>query len=691
MNSAGLSSGQKAPTAVAKATHKRKARDSKDEDEGSHKKPRTAEKSKALPQAKQDRAPGAEVLLPVPLAKAAGETPAYSNFRAAICDSQQFFRSHDSGVTSKKCIGTGILLTGKITARDVIKSQVIVTPIGGGFEKDKKGNLFRDKDQSTETRNYKYMLNAWMKGQPIGVVIGKKKLDSETDLYANNLLSIELEHHYNVLDWFFVTEIWPEFEPTQKNGASFKHFMMKLQKIDLNSPSWWVPKGHEGENMCAIGQFHCRVFTCTSCNKESKEIFQQGWCCINASCPKFFHFSTPEVNFDSLQYNDTFLNERVSRDQTVEVQPLIPSLPFMEPTLYGSEKKFKDGIVCPTCRCASRRQSWNGWTCENCGFQLSLPPQDVDMAKIHRETQKALGKRRKQNFVDGRIVKHQQTIPGYDVTIFYLPNSPMNHGEEDFVGSVALFRPAQTALEREGGFDDLFQEMQEATRTGAVQLNRRPARCSGSHKEELTSHFACNMGADYKFGVVVKTSESFSSAPPPVMRALGRLTWTGKTAVELSSAYALAHGLSVDSVSMPTNFVDFNEQLILGYFENSKISFHDDGEKELGPTVATLSLGSPSIMNFRGKEKAGFGTEKKPEPTMLTLRLQHGDTVVMHGTRIHQYFEHSVDAAGIRRYGVTCRYIRPEMMTSNESRQRAIENGKVPLHWQARAYSGETA
>ncbi|KAJ3574070.1 hypothetical protein NPX13_g4484 [Xylaria arbuscula] len=85
----------------------------------------------------------------------AGETPAYSNFRAAICDSQQFFRSHDLGVTSKKCIatGTGILLTGKITARDVIQSQVIGTPIGGGFEKDKDGNLFRVSKQGSIDRH----------------------------------------------------------------------------------------------------------------------------------------------------------------------------------------------------------------------------------------------------------------------------------------------------------------------------------------------------------------------------------------------------------------------------------------------------------------------------------------------------------------------------------------------------------
>jgi hypothetical protein len=56
------------------------------------------------------------------------------------------------------------------------------------------------------------------------------------------------------------------------------------------------------------------------------------------------------------------------------------------------------------------------------------------------------------------------------------------------------------------------------------------------------------------------------------MKALGRLTWGGSTANALTAAHVKEDGLSVDSGSMPDKFIDFNEQLMLGYFEGSQIS-----------------------------------------------------------------------------------------------------------------------
>lgn len=56
------------------------------------------------------------------------------------------------------------------------------------------------------------------------------------------------------------------------------------------------------------------------------------------------------------------------------------------------------------------------------------------------------------------------------------------------------------------------------------------------------------------------------------MKALSRLTWAGATAVALTAGDAAENNLSVDPVSMPNEFIDFNEQLMLGYFEGSQIS-----------------------------------------------------------------------------------------------------------------------
>lgn len=91
--------------------------------------------------------------------------------------------------------------------------------------------------------------------------------------------------------------------------------------------------------------------------------------------------------------------------------------------------------------------------------------------------------------------------------------------------------------------------------------------------------------------------------------------------------------------------------------------YHDDGEKTLGPTVATLSLGAGATMNFRPKKKThilalepntrctgsgkratdssiGKGTNNKSEnAAVLSLKLRHGDIVIMHGREIQKLFE----------------------------------------------------
>ncbi|KAI0487293.1 hypothetical protein F4859DRAFT_525455 [Xylaria cf. heliscus] len=629
----------------------------------------------------------------VPLPLPAGQPPVSSKIRAAMCDSIEYWKAHQGGIQSKNNVASGMLLNGKTTPRDVIQAQVIVTTVGSGLTVGADGKRIRDGNQSNGSKNYVALKNSMEKGEPIGIVIGKQA--AKKGHYINNLLSVELANHYNVLDWFFITDIWSERQPTQRDGSSYMQYMVRLQSIELDSKPWWLPQGQERANMYAIGDFHCRQFICESCDTPSKEIFKEGWCCLKETCPKFFQFWNPNADFNTLQYNENFLNERVNWISKHPLQELVPKLPEMTKTCYGSEARFKRGIVCPTCKFASRRVSWLGWKCENgCGFEYSMPPRDIPMAKVHSETCEIMKRKGRKFFmIDARIGCASHNVAGYEVTSFYLPNKPenLNLGKAKFIGSVTIFRPVESTLERNGGLDDLFQEMQKATRQGDVELRRHPAFCRGSHMEELTSHFSCNMGADYKFGVVVETSNGFDTAPDPVMKTLSRLTWGGATAVALTADHVAQNKLSVDSDSMPAHFIDFNEQLMLGYFEDSQISFHDDGEKELGPTVATLSLGSPSVMRFRGKNKSGFENTIGTNNVMLSFVLEHGDIVIMHGTKIHQQYEHAVGAEGIRRYALTCRYIRPEMIPDPRRREKAIVNGKVPIHWQKQAYKGEPA
>lgn len=110
---------------------------------------------------------------------------------------------------------------------------------------------------------------------------------------------------------------------------------------------------------------------------------------------------------------------------------------------------------------------------------------------------------------------------------------------------------------------------------------------------------------------------------------------------------------------------EFNEVLSAGYMEEQKmdcmklsescysLSFlfssfftdHSDGEKDLGPIVASLSLGSAATMRFRpvpskwlpddGLVKEG----RKTPPVMIELTLRHGDVLVMEGAEIQEYYQ----------------------------------------------------
>ncbi|KAI1827677.1 hypothetical protein F4861DRAFT_535882 [Xylaria intraflava] len=624
----------------------------------------------------------------LPLSPPSGQPPVSSDIRAALCDSINYWRAHQGGIQSNKMIATGMLLNGKTTPRDILQAQVIVTTVGGGLKTAADGGRIRKKDQSDGDKNYVTLKNAMNTGEPIGVVVGKQAQDKGR--YVNNLLMVTVKNHFNVLAWFFITDIWSEYQPMQRDGTRFKQFVIRLQKIDLTSISWWVPQDNGEEDMYTVGEFHCHAIACAKCENDSKEIFQEGWCCLNKSCSEFFRFADPDVNVDNLHYSKNFLNERTEWNSEKSLEPLVPEFIQREANEFGSEERFKRGIICPNCLFASRRISWDGWACEKgCGFEVSMPPLDVPMTHIHSETDKVLARKAKYFQTDDRVMITKHSITGYEVTTFYLPNTPQNSHEGKWIGSVTIFHPTENTLERNGGLNELFQDVQVATRVGDVKLERHAAFCRGSHMEELTSHFSCNMGADYKFGVVVETSNGFDTAPAPVMRALSRLTWGGATAVALTAQQVLENKMSVDSASMPDQFVDFNEQLMLGYFEKSQISFHDDGEKELGPTVATLSLGSPAIMRFRSKGKSGMEDTIGANNVMLSFVLEHGDMVIMHGTKIHQHYEHAVTAAGIRRYALTCRYIRPEMIPDAERREKAVVNGKVPTFWQKQAYKGE--
>lgn len=115
----------------------------------------------------------------------------------------------------------------------------------------------------------------------------------------------------------------------------------------------------------------------------------------------------------------------------------------------------------------------------------------------------------------------------------------------------------------------------------------------------------------------------------------------------------------------------FNEVLSITYFDGQKIDYHDDGEKGVEHTVASLSLGSSATMKFRPKKgcESRFFDQvpifehhdstssdqqiltKKPHNAcrdILRLTLDHGDVVIMQGSKFQSFIEHAVVPKGLR-------------------------------------------
>ncbi|KAI9676062.1 MAG: hypothetical protein M1817_000805 [Caeruleum heppii] len=309
-----------------------------------------------------------------------------------------------------------------------------------------------------------------------------------------------------------------------------------------------------------------------------------------------------------------------------------------------------------------------------------------------------------QNEFQKPITETIRLTANYRIHTYHLPEC----------GTVTHFLANSVINSAPGGPDEMFLAMQREK----IGLKRFPLKLSLLTGHNLTQHFAVNYGMPYKY-VVEVASKPFSEAPNVLVQALHRIIWAGEKSVNDGSF----------------DDAKFNEMLTVGYFEGQKMDYHDDGEADLGPTIATLSLGCPASMTLRMKYAPHFGVSKQGNPyndpplpgcadyenrrrhhslsagrpsspdnrrggllptdpnlhtprkgnppVLLSLQLNHGDMVCMHGAGIQKYYEHAVTPAGKLRFSLTCRHIRPSAVPTDEH-----SKGVLP-HSNAYGYCGE--
>ncbi|CAG8185575.1 unnamed protein product [Penicillium salamii] len=631
-----------------------------------------------------------------PLEEVYGTPPAWSEGRQQLCDAIPWFRCTQGAMYHSEGFCYGFLIDADGGTRSYLDEEILITRIGGCCTKDAEGNLILEKNQDAGDALVQSVIGSQKSKLAVGLVLGQK----------NKLLNRDLPHRYNIMDWFRVTNVWFE-KLGQKYSAK-----VRFEKLNLAAKSWWGAKDSSLPLPIEKRDFETKPETikCESCSTESLRIYEEGWMCLEPDCIDFWKIENASPPAEPTFHPD-FLNFRSPPDPAV--QPSYSLVPDLLSTLDESATDVSTsriawkGIVCPMCFKCIRRTFWQGWKCdddsvldgERCPFQKFMKMTPVSLRVVLDHFELAPIKR-------AILFDQKFSIPEVD-DISFFPYRKLTYHLEG-VGSITHFVSNRKVNSRKNGPDDLFVRLQRED-LGLKRFRIQSSLVAGT----LTSHFAVNYGMPYKY-VVSVDSKGFDEAPETMLQALGRLSWATEKAVMSSGG----------------SYLPPNELLTLGYFEEMKIGFHDDGESSLGPTIATFSLGAKATMLIRMKYKYFNGATRKVDgtavgtllqddpvlkdckfeyerrklkddleagaitregydrsrwdllkgrkgkeaPTAIKMELHHGDLVVMHGENLQKYYEHSVIPENKLRFALTARFVKPDHVNAKE-----IQKGEFSL------------
>ncbi|OQD65990.1 hypothetical protein PENPOL_c005G09227 [Penicillium polonicum] len=627
-----------------------------------------------------------------------GAPPAWSEGRQQLCDAIPWFRCTQGAMYHNEGFCYGFLIDADGGTRTYIDEEIIITRIGGCCTKDSEGNLTLEKNQDPENALVQSIIASQNSKLAVGLVIGSK----------NKILNRELPHRYNIMDWFRVTNVWFE-KIGQKHGVK-----VRFEKLHLSEKSWWAAKDSLPPVPLDERDFETKpeILKCERCFTESVRLYEEGWMCLDPGCVDFWKIENASPPAE-LTFNPDFLSSRSRPDPAIQphyslVPDLLSTLDENAADVSTSRIAWK-GIVCPMCFKCIRRTFWQGWKCDDdsiseecansCPFQKFMNMNPVSLRVVLDHFELAPIKR-------AILFDRKFSIPEIDDSAFF-PYRKLTY-KVDGVGTITHFVSSKAINGRANGPDDLFINLQRGD-LGLKRFRLQSSLVAGT----LTSHFAVNYGMPYKY-VVSVDSKGFDEAPNDMLQALGRLSWATEKAVICSG----------------DEYLPPNELLTLGYFEEMKIGFHDDGESSLGPTIATLSLGAKATMfvrmkykyfngctrraepkqlgnllqddpvlkdcMFEGERRAlkeefdageisqdeyddsrralAMGRKGKEAPVTIKMELHHGDLVVMHGENLQKYYEHSVVPENKLRFALTARYVKPDHIDARE-----IQKGQFSL------------
>ncbi|KAI4931669.1 hypothetical protein J4E85_004264 [Alternaria conjuncta] len=635
-----------------------------------------------------------------------GQPEVWADGRQEICETLHYYRAYQSACYSTGGFARGFMFDKVAHARDYMDTNVVISRAGGGLAKDiDSGEMKSKKDQSEDSAALG-LRNCMLHYNPVVIITG----------VDNPNIPSKPPHQYCVLDHFKPTHIWAE-----KSGNS-KIVRYRFEKLNTKKESWWKEK--DSQEVAELGSLQPPVEKiCGSCNVKSQQIYLNGWMCLQPTCAAFWKILMPtpgpgtstsaqEPKEASLVYDPRFLKQKTPWHNDDHDYPLVSNAAELSGHSIPGENTsvaFWSGIVCPGCGRCTSRLNWTNWECSNvaCQYMRTPPHTLIPALSLHDPlwpvTSSYTLSRDTMTPLLGLKVSFEH---GYRINRYELP------GVNGFITHMIANK---TVLEEKGGPDAMFEELQQTD----IGLQRRSMPNGQLKGPNYCRHFAVNYGMPYKF-IAATASRSFDGAARPITSTRSRLNWAAKLLLTQET------GTSMEEVNQEWQEKEFNEVLALGYFEEQKINYHDDGEFGLGPTIATLSLGAPGTMRIRMKARhyhgvssvAGLYDDAAPIPgcehydarlavqpsldalktsdskaynarrkqipkqlklsnrgnarDALTMQLGHGDIVIMHGADVQKYYEHAVEHSGKLRFALTCRYIDPKSLKAEDQPQYEV-------------------
>ncbi|KAL7266780.1 hypothetical protein RUND412_010657 [Rhizina undulata] len=547
-----------------------------------------------------------------------GRPPAWCDSRQELCETLPYFRSYQSGCYHQHGLIFGYLLDGFGAPRDYIDGRVIVAHAGGKSGIDGDGKRVLLSDQTIDDSAIKSMINNMRSNFPVAIIMGNQCAYSPA----------QIPHRYCVMDWFKVVAAWGE----RDSASTHIRYKFRYEKLDTSTDGWWADR----TTVEKPEQLLWKV--CDKCKQSSMHIYEQGWMCVIPECPLFWTIDGNDPP-ENLTYTANFMNGRTPWPSEICIPPtpLAPPVVSHASMYDGGDvtRMFWRGMCCPQCGRCNSREFYDSWRCLACAFRIEPPRTIFEPSRLldpHRPI--FTGPAMPSNIVNDDIRSISSVTDGLTVIQYTLGDC----------GTVTHILANTRSNAGPYDADWLLREYQNPK----LPFRRYPMQNHHATGRLLTRHFSFNCGKPYKF-VVDVDSMPFDEAPEVVNKAL-----------------ELIH----KRVGLVYPDAEFNEILSVGYFQQQKMGYHDDGEAEIGDTVASISLGAPSRFRFRLKRqyvhetqrwKSDVNARKKKGKgsgrVKLDLLLSHGDTVIMRGRDIQKYWEHSAEPSGLFRIAVTARQI----------------------------------